>query len=163
MKGSHSHPWPRPQAAWEPSVGSGVPSCLADESAIDFPAVPRLVDGARRRFVDPPTHREAAGIGTGDDVGDSLTTTVEISRRAAATGSVVACELTLWDICPACGGRGESWSEPCLDCAAAGHVRVRRRVRLAVPPGVQEGARYRFRLSRANQSSVKVDVRIVIH
>lgn len=162
MKSSHSHPWPRPGAAWDRLAASSVPACLTDETATDFPAVLRLVDGARRPFVEEADATERAGGEVSGEFGDTLAATVEISRRAAAAGSVAACELTLRDICQSCGGRGESWSEPCRACAAAGHVIVRRRVRLAVPPGVVDGAVYRFRLSRANQSCVKVDVRVAI-
>jgi hypothetical protein len=160
VKSWHSHPWPRPRAEWDRLVGSGAPTCLTDEAAIDFPAVLRLVDAARRMFVEEGDG-PAGSKGTGHP-GGALTTTLQVSRRAAAIGTVSACVLTLRDICPSCGGRGESWSEPCLRCATAGQVVVRRRVRLAVPPGVVDGAVYRFRLSRANQSSVKVDVRIAV-
>ena len=120
----------------------------------------RVVDGARRMFAPETSHGEASG---GGSHGEMLFTTIQVSRRAAAAGAVVPCDLTLRDICGSCGGRGESWSEPCSRCATAGYVVVRRRIRLAVPSGVSDGAMFRFRLPRANQASVQVDVRVVVH
>jgi hypothetical protein len=141
---------------WDPPAGAGVAACLADETAIDFPAVIRLADGARRALGDEPDSECARAA----EPIEALGAVVQLSPRAAALGAVVSCQLVMRDICPACGGRGESWSEPCPRCATAGHVVVRRRVRLAVPAGVRDGTVCRFRLLRANQSSVKVDVRI---
>jgi hypothetical protein len=152
-------PWPRSKAVWEASPGYVVPTCLADETAIDFPTLLRLADGARRVFASEVTEADIAGHG---GAGEVFAATVHVSGRAAVAGSVVACELMLRDICGSCGGRGESWSDPCSRCASTGYVVVRRRVRLAVPAGVRDGAVYRLRLTRANQSSAKVDVRVVV-
>jgi hypothetical protein len=158
VHGSHSFPWSSSNAARSLSPSSGLTTCLEDETAIDFPAVLRVADGARRLFVDEAGD-DSGPLGSGDEV----LTTVELPRGATVAGAVVSCDIVLRDICTSCGGRGESWCAPCQGCAAEGHVAIRRRVRLAVPPGVRDGARYQFRLSRANQSSVTVDVRIIIH
>ena len=46
--------------------------------------------------------------------------------------------------CPACYGRGETFSEPCPACAGAGEVREQRRIALKVPSGVDTGSKLRL-------------------
>jgi molecular chaperone DnaJ len=46
--------------------------------------------------------------------------------------------------CPDCGGAGEKLKEPCQDCRADGRVLAQRKLTVAVPPGVDEGARLRL-------------------
>ena len=124
--------------------------CFADEIAIDFPSVDHLVERVRNAFLGEP------------DAGDTLMTEVWLSSREATRGTVVPLDVPLRGTCPMCGGRGETWAEPCLACAGSGDWLVQRSVRLSVPPGVADGARFRFRVSSPHAASVRVEVRVAI-
>ncbi|GGJ09345.1 chaperone protein DnaJ [Alicyclobacillus cellulosilyticus] len=47
-------------------------------------------------------------------------------------------------VCPACQGRGVRIPHPCPECGGKGRRRVRRTVRIHVPPGVDTGTRLRI-------------------
>jgi hypothetical protein len=124
--------------------------CFADEIAIDFPSVGRVVERMRDRFL---------GERAADDV---LSAEVSVSKFEASTGLVVPLEIPLRAMCPHCGGRGETWTEPCVDCCGTGESLSRKAVRVSVPAGVTDGARFRFRLRTPDASSVRVEVRVAI-
>lgn len=124
--------------------------CFADEIAIDFPSVGHVVERMRDAFL---------GERVDDDV---LRAEVRLSRREACDGRVVPLEVHLRGTCPECGGRGETWTERCDECCGTGASVFNRPVRLAVPAGVADGARFRFRLSSPDAGSVKVEVRVAI-
>lgn len=46
--------------------------------------------------------------------------------------------------CPACGGAGKVVKDPCTHCGGAGKVRVKRSLKVKVPPGVDGGSRLRI-------------------
>lgn len=46
--------------------------------------------------------------------------------------------------CPACNGKGTVIKDPCVDCGGAGKVRVKRSLKVKVPPGVDAGSRLRI-------------------
>jgi hypothetical protein len=116
-------------------VTSSMPDCFADEIAIDFPSVNPLVERVRDAFLG-----ERPGI-------DTLTTEVPVSRRDAALGVVLPLDVPVQGTCDLCGGRGEVWTEPCAACCGTGNALVHHSVRLSVPPGVVDGARFRFRIA----------------
>ena len=96
--------------------------CFADEIAIDFPSIGDLVERVRDRF-----------LGEGTDGADAPAThvaEVSLSRRDATTGIVVSLEVPLRGTCRLCGGRGETWTEPCAACRGTGEALVQRPVRL---------------------------------
>ena len=64
--------------------------------------------------------------------------------------------------CRECGGRGETWAEPCGSCHGTGDRVFRHRVKLAVPPRVADGSRLNFRLRAPLDSPVRVEAEIVI-
>jgi DnaJ-class molecular chaperone len=125
-------------------------SCFADEIAIDFPAVGRVVDGMRDAFLG-----EAGGRGV-------VAAEVSVSRREAAGGSVVLLAVPVQGTCPACGGRGESWTEACTACEGTGASLFNHPVRLALPAGVADGATFRFKLTSAQTGSVHVEIRVAV-
>jgi molecular chaperone DnaJ len=45
--------------------------------------------------------------------------------------------------CPQCGGSGQTISEPCPSCGGAGRVQKKRRLKVAVPAGIEDGTRLR--------------------
>jgi hypothetical protein len=124
--------------------------CFADEIAIDFPSVGRVVERMRDRFL-------------GEQADDGLLSAeVSVSRSEASTGLTVPLQIPVRATCTHCGGRGETWAEPCLDCCGTGESLLRHSVRVSLPAGVVDGARFRFRLTSPDASSVRVEVRVAI-
>ena len=125
--------------------------CFSDEIAIDFPSVGHAVERMRDAFLG----EEPPGV-------EMLTTEVCLSSRDAFRGLVVPLDVPILGLCPCCGGRGETWTEPCGPCFGTGESLFHQSVRLAVPPGVADGARFRFRVKSAHAASVRVEVRVAI-
>jgi hypothetical protein len=123
--------------------------CFADEIAIDFPSVDGVVERMRDRFLGEPERAV-------------LSAEVALSQFEAWRGSVVPLEVPIRTLCANCGGRGETWAEPCGHCFGSGESMMRHAVRVSVPPRVEDGARLRFRVSPPDAPSVRVEVRIVI-
>ena len=126
--------------------------CFADEIAIDFPA------SARRRADARVVSRRA----TGADLDDVMRLEVQVTRREVWEGASVPVEVPLRGVCRHCGGRGEDWTEPCEVCAGTGVTLDRRLVRVPLPRGVADGARFRFRVSSPQGDSVRLEVRVAI-
>src|SRR5262249_17601935 len=124
--------------------------CFADEIAIDFPSVGRVVERMRERF-----------LGEAQDDG-VLSAEVSLSKLEAWKGRVVPIEVPVRATCPTCGGRGETWAEPCTACLGAGESLTTHAVQVSVPPRVPDGARLRFRLVRPDAPAVRVEVRVVV-
>lgn len=124
--------------------------CFADEIAIDFPSVGHAVERMRHAF-----------LGERDD-DEILTAEVCLSTREAWGGRVVPLDVPVRGTCPACGGRGESWTERCTDCHGTGDALFHHPVRLSLPAGVADGARFRFRVESPHAPSFRVEVRIAI-
>ncbi len=124
--------------------------CFADEIAIDFPSVDPLVERVRDAFLG---EREAD---------DTVMADVSLSTGEAFHGTVVPIEVQLRGTCRMCGGRGETWTEPCLSCCGTGDAIFRHIVSVSVPARVADGARVRFRISSPHAAPVRVEVRVVI-
>jgi hypothetical protein len=124
--------------------------CFADEIAIDFPAVGRVVDRMRDAF-----------LGERGDA-DVLRAEVSLSQREAFDGRVVSLRVPVRVTCPNCGGRGETWTEACHLCHGLGESVVPQSVRVPVPPGIADGSCVRFRVTTRDQSSVRVEMRVAI-
>ena len=126
-----------------------VNDCFADETAIDFPSVGAAVERMRDAFL-------------GERDADVLVTDVSLSPREAFDGLTVPLQIPVRVTCPHCGGRGETWTEACSLCRGTGDSVCPHPIKVSVPPGVSDGARFRFRLRSADASSVRVEVRIVV-
>jgi len=124
--------------------------CFADEIAIDFPSVGPVVERMRDAFL---------GVAADDDV---LRADVSLSPREAVDGLVVPVDVPVRATCPNCGGRGETWTEPCGLCDGSGAANLWHPVRVSVPPGVADGARFRFRLTSPDTRVVRVELRIAV-
>jgi hypothetical protein len=125
-------------------------NCFADEIAIDFPAVDHMLERVRDEFL-------GAAV---DEC--TLMHDVELSVLDATLGVVVPFDVPLRTTCTACGGRGEVWTEPCPACAGSGDALRHAPVRLAVPSGVTDGARLRFRVHPQGAAPVRVEVHVAI-
>ncbi len=124
--------------------------CFADEIAIDFPSVGHVVERMRHAFLGE----------TDDDA--MLAAEVCVSSREASGGLVVPLHVPVRRTCPACGGRGEIWADRCDACRGAGDALFQHPVRLTVPAGVADGARFRFRVCSPHAAAVRVEVRIAV-
>jgi len=124
--------------------------CFADEIAIDFPSAGRVVERMRDSFLGEPSPR------------DVFEAELPLSPREAFAGLVMPLVVPIRGACPCCGGRGESWADPCLHCAGSGEALFHHKVSVAVPPGVSDGATFRFRVTSPHTGSVRVTVRIAI-
>ena len=127
-----------------------VRDCFADEIAIDFPSVGQAVERMRDAFL---------GERRGDGV---MRAEVSLSVREASMGRAVAIEVPMRGTCVRCGGRGESWTEPCDTCHGTGGSVRRRPLRVRVPAGVADGACFRFRVTSPDSDPVRVEVRVAI-
>ena len=123
---------------------------FADEIAIDFPSVGRVVARIRDAFLGEPAEA------------DLVSAEVCLSEQEARRGLIVPLEVPIRGTCPGCGGRGETWTEPCHACCGTGDSLFRHPVRVAVPARVADGATFRFRLSSPHTGSVRVEVRVAI-
>jgi hypothetical protein len=139
-----------PTPAQGPATLSLMRTCFADEIAIDFPSIGPAVDRVRETFVASDDH--AAPVETG----------VALTSRQASIGAIVPIELGLSGLCAGCGGRGESWAEPCGQCAGTGERAHTHHFRLALPPGVADGTRFRFVVSPPSVRATRVEVTVSV-
>ena len=124
--------------------------CFADEVAIDFPSVGAAVDRIRHGF-----------LGSEAQTG-SVCAEIQLSRREAFDGVTIPLEVPIRATCPECGGRGESWTEACLECAGSGTTLFTHHVRVSVPARVTDGACVRFRVSMPDAPPTRVELRVAI-
>ena len=124
--------------------------CFADEIAIDFPSAGRVVERIRDSFLGEPQRH------------DLFETELPLSPREAFAGLVMPLSVPIRGACADCGGRGESWAEPCRRCTGSGEAVFFHMVHVAVPPGVNDGQTFRFRVTSRHTGSVRVNVRIAI-
>jgi molecular chaperone DnaJ len=70
----------------------------------------------------------------------------ESCRRCGGRGQVVqsAGILRVQTTCPSCGGRGRVISTPCLSCQGRGLAPRRVKLKVKIPPGVDDGTRVRI-------------------
>jgi molecular chaperone DnaJ len=122
---------------------------LTDEVAIDFPSVASVLDRMRHSFFG-----EAPVVG--------LTAEIVLSPQEAFWGATVALDVPLRRTCTRCGGRGESWQDRCTHCGGGGEVSSTHELKLRVPAGVQEGARFRFSVMPPGAPYTLVEVRVSI-
>lgn len=126
--------------------------CFADEVAIDFPSVGRLVERACARLV-PAAERTETG---------TMRTDLWVSSDDATRGTVISLAVPIRSTCRECGGRGEIWADPCLTCGGTGGWLEAHPLRVRVPPNIVNGARLRFRMTSAHAAPVRLEVRIVV-
>ncbi len=127
-------------------------ACFADEIAIDFPSVGNLLARAREQFLAEETF----------DRGLTLEAEVAVSSLEAYRGTVVPVELRLMTTCERCGGRGETWAEPCAPCRGTGCLPIRHYLKVPVPPRVTHGACLYFRLGAPLDALTRVQVKVAI-
>jgi hypothetical protein len=126
------------------------PDWFADEIVRGFPSVHGVVDRLRDAFF-------------GDEEATApLSAEILLEAREAFLGLIVPLDVPMRRTCMACGGRGESWMEPCAACEGSGEARVRHSVRVLVPPGVRHGDRFRFSITSPYAPATVVELKIAI-
>ncbi len=100
------------------------------------------VFGAQREISLPVSETCLDCRGTGSESGHRK----ETCRHCRGQGVVVTSSgfFHVQQDCPVCGGRGEVITHPCRTCRGSGQVKSRRRLALAIPPGVETGSRLRL-------------------
>ncbi|XVE91281.1 hypothetical protein DITRI_Ditri20bG0141000 [Diplodiscus trichospermus] len=98
--------------------------------------------GAEKEF--ELSHLETCEVclGTGAKVGSKM----RICSTCGGRGQVMRTEQTPFglfsqvSVCPNCGGGGEVISEYCRKCSGKGRLRVKKNIKVKVPPGVSSGS-----------------------
>jgi len=134
-----------------PDYGAGPARAewLADEVDIDFPSVASVLDRMRQSFF-------------GSAPGRALRAEIVLSPQEAFWGTTVPLDVPLRRTCSRCGGRGETWQEWCEPCAGGGEVASSHELKLRVPAGVREGARFRFSVMPPGAPYTLIEVRVSI-
>ncbi len=52
--------------------------------------------------------------------------------------------VSQYTTCPSCRGSGEIITKPCKSCGGSGRVNVKRKLKIKIPPGIDNGARLRI-------------------
>jgi hypothetical protein len=123
-------------------------SCFADEVVIDFPSPARAIDRIRRAFVA--------------DERTAVAHELHLSRQEAREGAVIPIDLPVRCTCRTCGGRGETWTDRCGRCSGSGVEELRHQVRVAVPAGVCNGARFHFSVGSLHDISTRIELRVLV-
>lgn len=124
-------------------------SCFADEVIVDFPSVAPAVDRIRRTFL-------------ADERPLPLRATIRVSAREARDGATLPLDVPVRCTCRACGGRGESWTQPCDHCSGAGSELFRQQLRVTLPPGVHDGARFNFTVTPRQNPSTRIELHVLV-
>lgn len=123
--------------------------CFADEVVIDFPSVAPAVEKIRHAFTEA-------------DRGVPLRARINLSPRQACDGVKLPIDVPVRTTCRACGGRGETWSERCAPCRGTGTATLCHQVHVSVPPGVVDGARFRFSVAARHDPPTRVELHIAV-
>ncbi|CAL5327642.1 unnamed protein product [Camellia sinensis] len=98
--------------------------------------------GAEKEF--KLSHLETCEVctGTGAKIGSKM----RICSTCGGRGQVMRTEQTPFglfsqvSVCPNCGGNGEVISEYCRKCSGEGRIRVKKDIKVKIPPGVSKGS-----------------------
>ena len=124
-------------------------SCFADEVVIDFPSVAPAVDRMRSAFL-------------ADERAAALNAAIRLSQLEAREGVTVSIEVPVRCTCHDCGGRGETWTEPCARCHGSGTELRHHPVQVNVPAGVRDGACFHFTVTPRHNPPTRVELRILV-
>ncbi len=62
--------------------------------------------------------------------------------------------------CHQCGGRGESWTEPCARCQGTGTLLLHHVVQVTVPAGVIDGDRFYFTVVPRHHTPTRIELQV---
>src|SRR4051812_28934562 len=121
--------------------------CFADEVVVDFPSVAPAIDRVRSGFLI-------------NERPEAVSATIDVSPRDAVDGATLPLDVPVRCTCTSCGGRGESWLEPCGRCAGTGTETFRQLLRVTLPPGVRDGACFRFTVTPRHHPSTRIELHV---
>lgn len=124
----------------EPSRPSGPSRGRNVEYLVEIP-LKTAARGGRIRVTVPITEECATCDGSGAAPGTRLRACSECKGSGTVTFGQGSFAVTR--PCPACVGRGQIPEKPCQACGGQGEVRTKRRISVAVPSGVENGAKLR--------------------
>ena len=126
----------------------GDADCFADEVVVDFPSVAPAIDRVRSASCQRAFR--------------SLRATIEVTPREACEGATLPLEVPVRCTCTGCGGRGESWTEPCVRCHGTGTELFGHQLQVTLPPGVSDGARFHFTVTPRHNPSTRIELHVRI-
>lgn len=124
-------------------------SCFADEVVIDFPSVAPALDRIRRGFL-------------AEDRPVTFSTAIRLTSRDAANGATVPLEVPVRSTCTQCGGRGESWAEPCGRCYGHGTELLPHLLQVTIPAGVSDAARFYFTVTPRHNPPSRIELHVFV-
>jgi hypothetical protein len=124
-------------------------ACFADEVVIDFPSVAPAVARMRNAFLE--TERASA-----------LSTAIRLSAHEARNGAMVPLEVPVRCTCHDCGGRGETWTEPCRRCKGSGTELRPHQLKVSLPAGVLDGTCFNFTVTPRHNPPTRVELRVLV-
>jgi hypothetical protein len=123
--------------------------CFADEVVIDFPSVAPAVEKMRHAFVET-------------ECGMPLCARIDLSMQQATDGATLPLDVPVRSTCRVCGGRGETWSEPCPRCKGSGTEVLLHQVHVSLPAGVIDGTRFRFSVAARHDPPTRVELHVAV-
>ena len=124
-------------------------SCFADEVIVDFPSVAPAVDRMRSAFL-------------ADERAAALSAAIRLSRREARDGAMVPLEVPVRCTCHDCGGRGETWTVPCVRCQGSGTELRPHQLQVVVPAGILNGTCFNFTVTPRHHPPTRVELRVLV-
>ena len=91
-----------------------------------------------------------------------VTAAIQLSRREAKEGTTVPLAVPVRCTCHECGGRGETWPQPCTRCAGSGTELLHHQVHVTVPAGVEDGACFHFSIAPRHDLSTRIELRVLV-
>jgi uncharacterized protein (DUF1330 family) len=122
---------------------------FADEVVVDFPSVAPAVERMRSAFL-------------ADERAATMTAAIQLSRREAHEGATVPFAVPVRCTCHECGGRGETWAQPCTRCAGRGTELLHHQVHVTVPAGVEDGACFHFSVAPRHDLATRIELRVLV-
>lgn len=123
--------------------------CFAADVVIDFPSVAPAVDRMRRAFF-------------AEERGDAVRAALQLSPREARDDATVPLAVAVRCTCHRCGGRGESWTELCLSCHGRGVELLAHQLKVLLPAGVIDGARFSFTVTPRHNPPTRVELHVLV-
>jgi hypothetical protein len=124
-------------------------SCFADDVIVDFPSISHAVDRIRSAFL-------------AEERPSAVAAAIRLSADEASVGITAPLEVPVRCLCSRCGGRGESWTESCLQCGGSGTELFRHHVQITIPAGVSDGARFQFVLTPRHQPPTRIELHVLV-
>jgi DnaJ-class molecular chaperone len=75
---------------------------------------------------------------------------------------MVPLEVPVRCTCHECGGRGETWTEPCHRCQGSGNELRHHQLRVALPAGVLDGTCFNFTVTPRHNPPTRVELRVLV-